>query len=64
MRGALVPIALSFQWLKDSFAPSFGADRGIIYAGVLLGAVTLAISIWALNGLEDTFHKDLDYIET
>ena len=40
------------------------AIRHKFVAFMALGAVTLAISIWALNGLEDTFHKDLDYIET
>ncbi|MDP4199007.1 MAG: MFS transporter [Bacteroidota bacterium] len=64
VRGALVPIALIFQWLKSKFAASYPAGDALIFSGIVLGAVTLAIAIYALSGLSETFGKDLDYIET
>lgn len=64
VRGALVPIALAFQMLKDLFARSNSPGDSLIYSGIVLGAVTLAIAIYALSGLSETFGKDLDYTET
>lgn len=51
----IAPITFSFQFLKGLF--------GIIQAGIVVAAVCVAISLYALYGLEETFHKDLDYIE-
>ena len=62
VRGALVPIALMFQWLKGLFSPTYGSSA-IIYSGLIVGAVCLSIAIWALAGLAETFGKDLEYIE-
>ena len=64
VRGALVPIALLFEWLKNSFAIHFAPAPSLIYAGAVVGAVTLLIAIASLWGLDETFGKDLDYIET
>jgi MFS transporter, putative metabolite:H+ symporter len=36
---------------------------GKVLAGLALGAIVMAISLWALSGLEETFGKDLDYHE-
>ena len=65
VRGALVPIALIFQWLKQELA-HYGASPAdaLIYSGVIVGATTLIIAIAALSGLSETFGKDLDYVET
>ncbi len=55
IRGMVIPITFSFQLLRGRF--------GIIQSGVIVAAVCLVIAIYALFGLEETFHKDLDYIE-
>ncbi len=34
-----------------------------LHAGLALGLIVMAISLWALAGLEETFGKDLDYHE-
>jgi MFS transporter, putative metabolite:H+ symporter len=64
VRGALVPIALIFQWLKELFAKHYAPSDALIYSAIIVGAVTLIISIAALSGLDETFGKELDYIET
>ncbi|MFI5202752.1 MAG: MFS transporter [Candidatus Kapaibacterium sp.] len=64
VRGALVPIAIVFQWLKGVFPSNVPANDALIYAGALLGFVTLTIALYSLAGLSETFGKDLDYIET
>jgi putative MFS transporter len=55
IRGAVIPITFSFQFLKDRM--------GIIHSAAIVGAVCLAIAFYALSGLEETFDKDLDFIE-
>jgi MFS family permease len=64
VRGALVPMALIFQWLKELLAKSYGTNQALLYAAAMVGAVTLAIAIVSLSGLSETFGKDLDYVET
>jgi hypothetical protein len=39
-------------------------NHALIYSGVIVGATTLVIAILALRGLDETFGKDLDYVET
>jgi hypothetical protein len=55
VRGAVVPITLSFVYLKDSY--------GILGAGAIVGAVCFTLGAVALYYTHETFHKDLDYIE-
>ncbi len=64
VRASLVPIALSFQSLKGYLSVSYGPDNGIIYAGIIIGAVAIMIALASLRGLDETFGKDLDYLET
>jgi len=55
VRGAVVALTLAFQALKGPL--------GIQGSGLLVGIVTLAIAFLALRGLEETYGKDLDYID-
>ncbi len=55
VRGAVVPLTLSFQSLKISY--------GIINAGWILALFCSTIAFLALLGLEETHGKDLDYSE-
>ena len=55
VRGALVLVTLSFQFLKGSV--------GVVYGAAIVGAVVLALGFVAVFGLEETHGKDLDFIE-
>lgn len=55
VRGALVPIAWLFQFLKEPL--------GIIASAVVVGLITLTIAFISLIELEETFGKNLHYIE-
>jgi putative MFS transporter len=55
IRGMVVPITFSFQFLKGHLS--------IIRSAAVVGMVCLAVSIYALCYLEETFDKDLNYIE-
>ena len=55
IRGAVIPITFFFQMAKRQF--------GIMQAAIIVGSVCLAIAFYALYGLEETFSKELNYIE-
>ena len=55
VRGATIPLASLFVYLKPTF--------GVINAGLILGVSTAAIALISLFFLEETFTKDLDYLE-
>ena len=57
VRGAVVPLSLLFQYLKGLF------DGSLIYAGITLALLSLALAFWALSKMQETFSKDLDYLE-
>ena len=57
VRGAVVPITLSFQYLGklDSI--------GTIYSALIVGAVITILALVSIFSLEESFSKDLDYNE-
>ncbi|MEO8887191.1 MAG: MFS transporter [Mucilaginibacter sp.] len=55
VRGSLIPINFAFTVLMAHF--------GRINAGYIVMIVLTGISLFATSQLEETFHKDLDYIE-
>jgi len=50
-----VPITMLFQYCRQYFGLEGGA--------LAVGALCLAIALFSLWRLEETFHKDLDYFE-
>ncbi len=57
VRGAVVPLSLLFQYLKGVF------NGSMIQAGVAVAILSLGLAFWALHKMEETFTKDLDYLE-
>lgn len=57
VRGAVVPLSLLFQYLKGVF------NGSLIQAGIVVGVLSLVLAFWALHQMEETFTKDLDYLE-
>ena len=55
VRGSTVLTSYSVYLLKDSF--------DLWTAGIIVGAVCISIAFISLFFLEETYHKDLDYIE-
>ncbi|GER94270.1 MFS transporter [hot springs metagenome] len=55
IRGAVIPITFLFQLTRRYF--------DILIAGAIVGALCMLIALYALYHLEETFHKNLDYIE-
>lgn len=55
VRASVIPISALFVFAKAHFGLTMGA--------ALVGALIVAIALWALSRLEETFHKELDYHE-
>ena len=55
VRGSVVLLTSSVGWLRPQV--------GVVNSALIVGVVALAISFVALWGLEETFGKDLDYVE-
>lgn len=55
VRGTIIPMTALFLLMKTNI--------GIIYSALIVGFVTYAIAIIALIFLEETFKKDINYIE-
>ena len=55
IRGSVVPITLLFAFLRGSM--------GMIYAALLVGVLTVIIAAISLYNLDETFGKDLNFIE-
>ncbi len=56
VRGSLVPVSLSFLFMKSSL--------GLIGSAAVTGSVVIAVALFSLRGLRETFHQDLDFYET
>jgi len=57
VRGSVVPVSLLFQYLRGLFHGS------IIYAGVVVATLVVGLAFWALHYIQETFSKDLNYLE-
>jgi MFS family permease len=55
IRGSVVPITLTFSFLRSSM--------GMIYAALAVGVASILIALFAAYKLEETYGKDLNYFE-
>ena len=55
LRASVIPQATLFNFLSSSL--------GAAKAAAIVGALSVTIAFWAYRKLEETFHKDLNYVE-
>jgi peptidoglycan/LPS O-acetylase OafA/YrhL len=55
VRGSAVLMLISWQALEPSF--------GIIKAAIIVGSIVVSMALIALTYLDETYGKDIDYIE-
>jgi putative MFS transporter len=55
IRGTVLPLTLAFEFFRPKL--------GVIYGALVVGLVTIAISLIALRSLSETFGKDLNFLE-
>ncbi len=56
VRGSLIPVSFIFSHLKDDF--------GLITGAAVVGLGTVILALIALATLPETFHRDLDFLES
>ncbi len=61
IRGSVVPLTLAFNYLKSYKIND--VPLGVVTSAAIVGTVCILIALWALRGLNETYGKDLDYIE-
>jgi putative MFS transporter len=57
VRGSVVPLSLLLVYLKGLMHGS------LVNAGIAVAVLSLCVAFWALGNMQETFHKDLDYLE-
>lgn len=62
IRGSLVPVSLGFDFAYKHFKVSH-PDKAILFTMGIVTAVVMIISFISLYFMEETFGKDLDYVE-
>jgi putative MFS transporter len=55
IRGTVVPLTLAFEFLRGKI--------GIIHGALLIGIVTIIVAFIALNVIDETFGRDMDFEE-
>ena len=55
VRGAVIPLTTLFVWGKGQF--------GVLNSALGVGLLTVAVALIALYFMQETFHKDLNYVE-
>jgi MFS transporter, putative metabolite:H+ symporter len=72
IRGTVVPLTLSFKFLRDlisqHYAHTLGVEKahslGIIYGALIVGIFTIAIAFVALRVIDETYGRELNFEET
>jgi putative MFS transporter len=55
IRGTVIPLTIMFKYLRESF--------GILEGALILGVFTIIIAFWALRLIDETFGRDLNFVE-
>lgn len=55
VRGMVIPITMLFQFTRGRLGMEAGA--------LVVGVFCMAVALFSLRSIEETFHKDLDYLE-
>jgi MFS family permease len=55
VRGAVVPMTLAFNLCKSRI--------GVVPGALVVGLACTALALWALGGLDETYGRDLDFLE-
>jgi MFS transporter, putative metabolite:H+ symporter len=55
IRGSVVPLTLLFGFLRESIS--------ILHAALAVGILTILIAFWALRLIDETFARDMNYVE-
>ncbi|MGD9650222.1 MAG: MFS transporter [Dongiaceae bacterium] len=55
VRATIIPVTLLFQFIK--------LHSSVLESALIVSALVIALALWALSKLPETFHQDLEYVE-
>jgi MFS transporter, putative metabolite:H+ symporter len=55
IRGTVIPVTLLFKYLR--------AEIGIVPGALVVGLITIVIALWALRSIDETYSRDMNYVE-
>ncbi len=55
IRGTVIPVTLLFEFLRTHF--------GIINGALMVGVLTIIIALFALRSIDETYSRDMNYVE-
>ncbi|MFM2135639.1 MAG: hypothetical protein RL021_1039 [Bacteroidota bacterium] len=61
VRGSVIPLTLLFKYLSETLG-GFTTQPNVL-AAAIVGVISFALPLWAIAHLQDTFHRDLNYVE-
>jgi putative MFS transporter len=64
IRGTVIPLAMGFRFLRGEIGGSYGDDAtGMIYGALIIGVFTVMIAFIALQLIDETYGRDLNFEE-
>ena len=55
IRGTVIPLTIAFKYFRESL--------GVLGGAMLVGIITIIIALWALRLIDETFGRDLNFVE-
>ncbi|MBL7874006.1 MAG: MFS transporter [Cyclobacteriaceae bacterium] len=55
IRGTVIPLTIAFKFFRESL--------GVLHGAMLVGIITIVIAFWALRLIDETFGRDLNFVE-
>jgi len=55
IRGTVIPVTLLFKFLR--------AEIGIVAGALVVGVLTIIIALWALRSIDETYSRDMNFVE-
>jgi len=56
----VVPLTLGFRFMREQLG---GGESAVIYGALVVGIVTIIIAFLSLQWVEETFSRDMNFVE-
>ncbi len=60
IRGTVVPLTIAFRFLREQLG---GDESSVIYGALIVGVFTIVVALVALRAIEETFGRDMNFLE-
>lgn len=60
IRGMVVPLTLGFRFMREQLG---GGEPAVIYGALVVGVITIIIAFLSLQWVEETFSRDMNFVE-